>query len=173
MKKQNKSEFGKGLVVCLAKFMEHFSNNLIRQIYHRAFLLKKSQEDQQKILSGNPPDNLNYGKDLTEDFIFFMNKTVKIFKTPEHAISFDITLWANGASDHLYDIEVPKKKGWEEIKKIINKLQDKGLDMGHGAGLMGRKEYTIKDLEELNNLTKKALILIDKKIGLKPEWGKF
>jgi len=166
-----KSEFGKGLVVCLAKFSEHFTNDQITQIYHRIFLLKKSKKEQDIILSGNPPSNLNYGKDMTNDFIFFMEKTVPIYGSIKSAISSSVTLWANGASDHLYDIEVPLDKKWDKIRVVVDTLKDKGLDMGHGSGLMGKREYTVEDLTELIELTKKALLLIDKKLGLKPDWG--
>lgn len=170
----NKSEFGKGLVVCLAKFSEHFSNNQIMRIYHNAFLLKKSKKDQDSILSGNPPPGLNYGKDYTDEFIFFMQSTVPIYKgSIEHAMSGAITLWANGASDHLYEIKAPSGNKWGEVRGIVEILKDKGLDMGHGSRLMGSKTYTVEDLNELIKLTKKALLLIDKTIGLKPDWGKW
>jgi len=168
-----KSEFGKGLVVCLAKFAEHFSNRQIIQVSDRLFVLKKTKDEQEQILSGSPPDNLNYGKDITEDFIFFMNKMVPIRGNIEATISSDITLWANGASDHLYEIKAPEGKGWKEIGKVVKELKDKGLDMGHGRGLMGGKTYTYDDVVELKDLTKKALLLIDEKLGLKPDWGSY
>ena len=157
--KKNKSEFGKGLVVCLAKFSEHFSNDQARQIYNRAFLLKKPQEEQDIILSGNPPPNLNYGTDMTDDLIFFMKKTVPIYGNIKSATSSSITLWANGASDHLYDIEIPLGKKWDKIRGVVDILKDKGLDMGHGSGLMGKREYTVEDLNELIELTKKVLTI--------------
>ena len=166
-----KSEFGKGLVVCLAKFSEHFTNSQIREIYDRAFFLKKPQKEQDIILSGNPPPNLSYGKNKTDNFIFFMKKTVPIYGNIKSSTSSSVTLWANGASDHLYDIEVPLDKKWNKIRVVVDMLKDKGLDMGHGLGLMGKKEYTVEDLTELVELTKKALLLIDKKLGLKPDWG--
>ncbi len=170
----NKSEFGTGLAVCLAKFSEHFSNDQIMRIYNNAYLLKKSKKDQDSILSGSPPPGLDYGKDMTNEFIFFMKKTVLIYKgSIERAMSSAITLWANGASDHLYDIETPPSNKWGEVRGIVEILKEKGLDMGHGSGLMGRKIYTVEDLGELIKLTKKALLLIDKAIGLKPDWGKW
>lgn len=168
-----KSEFGKGLVVCLAKFMEHFSNGQMTQLSHRVFLSKKPKDEQEEILSGNPHPNLDYGKDKTEDFIFFINKMVPIWGSAEATISHDVTLWANGASDHLCEIKVPKGKDWKEIRKIVKELQDKGLDMGHGRGLIDGKTYTIDDINELGDLTRKALLLIDEKLGLKPDWGEW
>lgn len=168
---KEKSEFGKGLVVCLAKFSEHFSNSQITQIYNNTYLLKKTQKEQDIILSGNPPPNLNYGKDLTNEFVFFIKKTVPIYRSIERAMSSAITLWANGASDHLYEVETPLGKKWNTVRAVIDKLKEDGLDMGHGSGLMGDREYTVEDLNELRELTKKALLLIDKILGIKPDWG--
>lgn len=170
---KEKSEFGKGLVVCLAKFSEHFAEKSLRNIYFYKRCSEKSEEDQQKIRSENPPGNLDYGRDLNKGFDFWMSKMVPIHGSIKATISSDITLWANGASDHLYEIEVPGGKTWDKIRAIVIELKDKGLDMGHGRGLMGGKRYTLLDVTELQNLTMKLLLLIDKKLGLKPDWGKW
>lgn len=166
-----KSEFGKGLVVCLAKFYEHFGTEQLQRIYFNRNCLKKSKKDQEKIRSGNPPSNLDYGRDRNEGFDFWISKMVPIHGNTERTISSDVTLWANGASDHLYQIETPKGNEWQEIRKIIKQLKEKGLDMGHGNGLMGNKIYSLEDVDELRDLTEKALVMIDKKLGLKADWG--
>ena len=82
-----------------------------------------------------------------------------------------ITMWANGATDHLYEIECPDV--WPDVKAKVEELQNKGLDMGHGAGLMSDVKYTKKDAYELFNLTKEIAIMIDKKMGLSPEIGQW
>lgn len=106
------SEFGRGLVICLVKFAEHFPN------------------------------------------ITWSEKQ-------------DWSVWANGASDHLYDIQVPKKWKDTELDRLVRELQDKGLDMGHGKGLLGNIKYTVKDIIELRDLTHKIALLIDQYSGLK------
>jgi len=213
-----KSEFGKGLVVCLSKFYQHFGNDMLTKASFCKRISEMSEEDQEKVMSDKPPPNLNYGKDLNEWFKFWKTKLVPIYGSIEAKISSDITLWANGASDHLYEIEVPKDDpideafflyfnmlrkilrkilnliphakvkrlivklhnfipvegvGWFYIREIVEALQDKGLEMGHGAGLMGSRSYTFDDLEEISGLTEKALILVDIKLGLRPDWGSF
>lgn len=170
---KEKSEFGKGLVVCLAKFYEHFANQQLLNLYFYKRCSERSEEEQQKIRSKNPPANLNYGRDRNEGFDFWMSKMVPIHGSIEATISSDITLWANGASDHLYEIGAPERKEWDKIRKIVIELKDKGLDMGHGRGLMGDKQYNLDDIGELQKLTEKALLLIDEKLGLKPDWGKW
>lgn len=132
-----KSEFGKGLIICLVKFSEH--------LMHVASYLKTNQE-MRKISAENS----------------------KLF-SDESAVR----LWANGATDHLYEIEVPKGEEWNYIRGLVKKLQDKGLDMGHGSGLMGKKKFTEEDVEKLETLTRKIALAIDKKLGLKPELGKW
>lgn len=213
---QEKSDFGKGLVVCLAKFYEHFGNDMLVKANFCKRISEMSEKDQKKVMSKNPPPNLNYGKDLNEWFKLWKTKLVPIYGNIEAKISSDLTLWANGASDHLYEIEVPKddpideafflyfnmlrkilqkilkfipylsiKKfiakahnlipvegvGWFYIREIVEELQAKGLEMGHG--FKSWKTYTLDDVDELSELTKKALIIVDWKLGLKPNWGEW
>jgi len=159
--KKEKSEFGKGLVVCLAKFYQHFSPEYLKEI----------------------------------------NICKEVFSShcgDEKALSQGITLWANGASDHLYEIEAPGGKEWEGVRQKVKELQDSGLEMGHGIACYTRGTiYALKDVERLRELTEeilmavnnklklnfhfeksqeldiKMLIKIDKKLGLKPDWGEW
>ena len=159
--KKEKSQFGKGLVVCLVKFYQHFSPEYLKEIN----ICKEAFSS-------------HYGN--------------------EKALSRGITLWANGASDHLYEIEAPKGKEWEEVRQKVKELQDSGLEMGHGIACYTKNIiYTLKDVERLRELTEeilmavnnklklnfhfegsqelviKMLIKIDKKLGLKPDWGEW
>lgn len=169
--KKSCSEFGKGLVVCLAKLSEHFMDELGDfWIYDK--WIKETKENQKLMLSSNPPSNLDYGKPHMENLRFFVEKIVPIYGSPERALSRGhITLWANGASDHLYEIEVPKGRSWEAIRKLVKELQHKGLEMGHG--FRNEKIYTMKDVDELKDLTRKIALMIDRKLGLKVELGKW
>jgi len=132
-----KSEFGKGLVICLVKFAEH-------AMYLSHFI--KNNKRMLKEGSLLHPELYNEG----------------------HAVS----MWANGASDHLYEIEVPKGKEWDSIRRKVKKLQNKGLDMGHGSGLMSDR-FVKKDADELIKLTREIALMIDRKLGLKPQEGEF
>jgi len=104
---QEKSKFGKGLVICLAKFYQHFADESLRRIYFCKQISDMPETDQEKVMSKNPPDNLNFGKDLNAHYSFWKNKIVPIWGSVEDALSTSITVWANGASDHLYEIETP------------------------------------------------------------------
>ena len=164
------SEFGKGLVVNLIKFYEHFSNDQMTRIHHSLFYLSKTDEEKEIILSDNPPDRLEYDKNDVAIMKYFRDVSLKIYQTEENAISQMITLWANGATDHLYEIEAPEGIEWARIRQYVKKLQDKGLEMGHG---FTDKTYKFEDIQELNSLVKKIAMLIDKKIGLNPDWGQW
>lgn len=133
---KEKSEFGKGLTICLVKFAEH-------AMYLQHFL--KMNEKIRESDTTNP-EYWNDGQ--------------------------AVSMWANGATDHLYEIEVPKGKEWDSIRRKVKKLQDKGLDIGHGSGLMS-DNFSKEDAYELQKLTREIAVMIDKKLGLKPDEGSF
>lgn len=166
-----RSEFGRGLVICLAKFYEHFGTEMLARIHFNKQCSDMSEEDQEKIISSNPPSHLDYGRNKNDSYRFFKTKSVPIYGSVEKTISGDVTLWAKGASDHLYEIKAPSGNEWKEIRKLVKELTHKGLNMGHGDGLMGSRVYSLEDVDELRNLTEKILVMIDKKLGLKVDWG--
>jgi len=170
---EEKSEFGKGLVICLVKFTNHFSNDLAKTIRDLVIYQNASERKRKEMLQLNPPPNSNYGKNFHDRIRFYINKIMPIHNNSlEELISHEITLWANGATDHLYEIEVPEGKDWNKIRIKVKELQDKGLTMGH-AGFNNTKTYTFKDMEELQELTLQIALLIDKKLGLKPDRGEW
>ena len=85
-RKMSESEFGKGLVICLVKFAEHFER------------LHTELETYKKLAEQNPAN-------------------AELF-TESHAVK----MWANAATDHLYEIEVPKSWEKTEVGKAIMEL---------------------------------------------------
>ena len=81
-----------------------------------------------------------------------------------------IEIHMSGASDHLYEIEVPEAWKKKKIGNLVKKLQDKGLDMGHGFSERD-KTWTEADIIEVYELTQEIAMLIDKELGLKPQKG--
>lgn len=158
-----KTDFGKGLVVCLAKFAEHIDNDFFQIPYHLDFFYHKLKGDCKKLKQYDIKIQNN---------VDFYSKMLRIYKTPEKLISSEIELWANGASDHLYDIEVPK--GWEKtiIGIKVQELKSLGLEIGHGFNVYG-KIWTVNHAEKLRKLVLEISYLVDKKLGLKPDKGKW
>jgi len=121
-----------------------------------------------------------FGKGLIICLVKFAEHSMKLYSDLEiyekmrrdHPDSFTepsaIHSWANGASDHLYEIEVPEGKDWYRIRKKVEELQTKGLDMGHG---FTRNNYTKDDALELFKLTQEIALMVDRKLGLKPQLG--
>ena len=166
-----KSEFGKGLTICLAKFLEHFGYEQLRMIYFIEVYKNKSKVEQKAMISNNPPDNLNYGN-LNEYLGFFIRDIVPIHDGDiDKALSREIENWASGASDHLYELEVPEGKKWNKVRKMVEKLKDKGLKMGHDFDL--NTNWKTEDINELKVLTLDILLELDTIIGLQPELGEY
>lgn len=141
-----KSEFGSGLVICLVKFAEHF-DNFMRSI---------------GVIQEYIKDPVKHPLPKEE------KASLEIWGTPERLLASKIEMWANGASDHLYEIEVPKGVEWKAIRTEVNKLQKIGLEMGHG---FSDRVWKIEELWELKKLTRKIALMIDRKLGLKPNIG--
>jgi hypothetical protein len=164
------SDFGQGLVYNIALWCCHISNPQAEQIRSRHFILQKPEGERELILSDNPPDSLNYGK-KNKELKWWFESIVPIYGTPEKALSSDISMWANGASDHFYDVQIPEAWKKKAIGKHIAELADKALDMGHGYKDV---VYTYDDFKELLVLTKKVCLGIDKELGvktIKAQWG--
>ena len=125
------SEFGKGLVICLVKFAEH---------YWRWYEYKQTGQEMRQ-------------------------------KYPSHFDeSHDVEMYFNGASDHLYEIEVPAKWVDTEIGKKVKELQDFGLMIGHG---FTDRKHTEADITKARDLCREIALLLDKEIGLRPEIGEY
>ena len=166
------SEFGKGFLYCLAMFITHFDNSTADRLNHIQFVMSKPQEERDLILIDNPDDRHNYG--WNKDVKWWIEKIVPIYGNWERAFSSDLTTWANGSSDHLYELECPEVYKGTEIEKKVEELRDLGLDMGHGRGLMGEAQYTWENFVYLKKLTAQIFKLVDEKLGvevIEARWG--
>ena len=81
-----------------------------------------------------------------------------------------VEMFFNGASDHLYDLEIPE--AWQDkiIAKKIVELRDFGLMIGHGY--TGR-HHSEADIKKAYALCEEIALLIDEQLGLKPDIGQF
>lgn len=169
---KEKSEYGKGLVICLVKFANHFNNDQAKTIYDLKHYYDSDEKVRKEMLKYSPEPSCNYGKRFHDKIRFYIRDMLPIHNgNLDELISHEITLWANGATDHLYEIEVPKGKSWDKIRTKIEKLQDEGLQMGHG--FRENKLYTPDDMKKLINLTIEISVMIDKKLGLKSDRGEW
>jgi hypothetical protein len=96
-----------------------------------------------------------FGKGLTYCIGLFLMHAERKFDTGLH----DTQLWFNGASDHVYDLNIPEAlpKGLQEK---ISSWRDKVLDLGHGSYLM--KDVPVKERDWAIAEAKEILMAIDK-----------
>lgn len=76
----------------------------------------------------------------------------------------------NAATDHLYEIEVPKAWKSKKLGRKVKQLQDFGLEIGHG---FTDKKWTEADITKAYTLCQEIAILIDKELGLEAEVGRW
>jgi len=146
MNEEAKSEFGKGLAVCLLHFANHWDNDM----WQRVMRLEASRQE------GTIPED--------------ESSMISIYGTIEAAISSQITFWANGAADHLYEMEAPTSPEWSGVAHKVKMLKEIGLEMGHG---FTNQQYTVEDTRDLFRLGKEIALEIDKLIGLEPDEGRY
>lgn len=167
MKKE--SEFGKGFIYSLILFVHHMDNPTLHKVNNIAFVMRQNEEKRKQILNENPPDNANFG--FNKDVKWWYKKIMPIWGSPEKALSQEITLWMNGASDHLYELEIPNKFKGTKIEELSNWLKDFCLEMGHG--FMNKKLYTWDDIEKIWDTCKEIGLLIDKEFDIDPTKGQW
>jgi len=79
----------------------------------------------------------------------------------------DYGLFFNAASDHLFELKIPKQFKKNEIGKLANWIKSTGLKYRFGY------EVTVEQTVEFYDKCEELMILIDKELGLKPikaEW---
>lgn len=163
------SEFGKGLAVCLVKFAEHrfMYNSMSFGIFDK--WINSSEEDRKEMLSDTPRPDLDYGFPHRKYLKWFVESADAIFNGDYNKkLSQEIEIFMNGASDHLYEIEVPEGEQWDNIRKMVSELRKKGLTIGHG---FTENIWTLEDVDKLFELTREIAFQLDKMIGLNPDAG--
>jgi hypothetical protein len=81
-----------------------------------------------------------------------------------------VEMFFNGASDHLYEIEVPKDWLGTDIDIKVKELQSLGLEIGHG---FTGKKWTKDNFNKAYELLEDIALLIDVKLGLTPQKGQW
>jgi hypothetical protein len=158
---EEESEFGRGLVINLVKFAEHFFNREAQELTAVKTWYELGKKEKKLFLSSRPPSYLNYGSDMRQRVQRFLESVVVTKHGVEHGIADIIETWANGASDHLYDMTFPSDCKDKTLFSKVSKLRAKGLEIGHG---FTGKQWTSADINELETLTEEIAIEVDRKI---------
>jgi hypothetical protein len=149
----DKSEFGDGVIIPLVYFTKHLDDDQARRIKSVSFWFKL----------GKPPVASLAGK-----YDRSLGEAVQYFKAIHHTSSSSdaeklsrmIKLCLNGASDHLYGLQIPSSFP-PDLKGKMEELRDKALKMGHGHS---QTIWTIDDFDRLWDLTKEIALDIDRQV---------
>lgn len=103
--------------------------------------------------------------------------------TPDKAVH----MWANGATDHLYEMELPIKGVPDTELQVAGFVRERGLDIGHGfqdssastpeeaVQLLNAADYLLGALQgrgyEVDTIPN--CMKTDRRLGLKPGKGKW
>lgn len=133
MGEETHSEFGSGFLQNILYFYQHFGQREEMQNLYIA----------QEYASGS----------ITAEEANHRSKRVGIsiqFNGTD-AVCDLISLFMNGASDHLYDLVIPKNIP-DEIREMAAELKETALDMGHGIGLTDRSQCTFEKFKRVETL---------------------
>jgi hypothetical protein len=78
--------------------------------------------------------------------------------------------WANGASDHLFELEIPEALNGTSLGHSITVFRDRWVELGHGFGTMSEKgadkAEVCRGLDECKILALAIAVELDKALGL-------
>jgi hypothetical protein len=154
------SEFGKGIVVCLAKFSEHLSEHgpySERMIMEYARWTPEEKAYCEKELRQYPHGDA--AQKLARMTLFEMMERLE--RSKQEVISHAIEMWMNAASDHFYDLD-------ERAPKPLKELADLALRIGHG---FTGEIWTVQTIQTVRELWQQSCLAVDRMLGIEPDWG--
>lgn len=149
------SEFGRGLVVCLVKFSEHLSSKWAQAVAAHIYWQELDDEHRAKALAEARKFPVG---DMAQRL-----SLLKIGEWSEHPLSECLRMWANGASDHFYELDASASKPLKELAALT-------LRMGHG---FDGTVWTVEDWQRMWKLWQEATLELDRRLGITPDWGQW
>jgi hypothetical protein len=137
------SEFGRGVVVCLAKFSEHLANEHARAITSGITWQKMSPERQRRWRAESGRGHIRRVESI--------------------GLSKMIEMWANGASDHFFGLS-------DQAPGPLQELAAFTLLVGHG---FQEEEWTAGTWKRILELWKESCLAVDRQLGVEPDWGQW
>lgn len=153
------SEFGAGIVVCLAKFSEHlhehgpFSERAIREF------ARWTPEERRRCQA----EARRYPRGDSAAKLRRMDVADRAGRSREESLSHMIHMWLNAASDHFYDLD-------DRAPAPLRELAALTLSIGHG---FEDELYGIDVVDRIRDLWRASCEAIDRELGVEPDWGHF
>lgn len=157
---EEKSEFGAGVVVCLAKFSEHLWNDHVDRI-RDAERWSKMDADAKARERG---EAAAYPSGDAAKRMMNVEMAEHVYDGADKAISRLIEMWMNGASDHFYDLDR------EKAPPTLIELADLTLRIGHG---FTGETWTMDHFQEIRDLWRRACLEVDALLNVKADWGEW
>ena len=161
MGEEGKSEFGRGVVICLAKFSEHLFNPSAVTVMNeiQGARLSPQQREIEQAEARQYPHGDAAQQIASRMYSGFLGDLVT------DPISQALERWANGASDHFYDLNA------DLAPAPLKELAELTLSMGHG--FTGRR-WSEADWDRIHDLWEAACLALDQRFGVKdPDWGEW
>lgn len=155
------SEFGAGLVVCLAKFSEHLWSPMAEQ-YLRMHRWTQLDADARRKLEA---EAIRHPIGDAAALIADVQVGSAFGDSEEEMLSRALELWANGASDHFYDLD--RDRAPEPLRELAELM----LQMGHG--FRSDRTWTHEDWDRVQRLWRDSCMELDRKLGTRPDWGRW
>lgn len=158
------SEFGSGLVVCLAKFSEHlmrhgpYDEQMVRE-YVDWLKTSESAKNAVRAEAELHPRGDSAQRLGRIDVLEILAR----HGDPAAAISRAIHLWMNGASDHFLDLD-------ERAPEPLRELAALTLRIGHG---FTGETWTIETVDRIRELWKESCLALDEMLGIESDWGEW
>lgn len=151
------SEFGAGVVVCLAKFSEHLWTEAEKRASGLVALLKGDITRER--LSTQAEADL---KRAEGGYPFCRPGQDPLTAAAEDAVH----MWASGAADHFYDLDRDRSpQALCDLADLVLRMRNTHLDSG----------WTLADggLDRVRDLRQQACIDLDRHLGTIPNWGEY
>jgi hypothetical protein len=146
------SEFGSGVVVCLAKFSEHMMDWRAKQVYDTIEWMKMSPAEKQY--------EIRYAANRGNQH------AAKIVEAGDNdSLSQMIWLWMNAAADHLRHLDEA------HAPAPLSELRAFTLHIGHDMQMEGWDAATV---ERIRDLWKESCLAVDRMLGVENgDWGQW
>jgi hypothetical protein len=175
--RERQSEFGAGLVVCLAKFSEHLWQRREQDIYTYARWIKLSEAQRQRERSeagqhprGDAAERMAVIKRFKfdeEGFHKYPSLSAGCETPEEYAIHQAISMWANAAGDHFFDLDE------ERAPQPLRDLADLVIRMRNTHLTDAPLCWKVEDMDRVRELWRESCVALDRMLGTVPNWGEY
>lgn len=157
---EERSEFGRGVVVCLAKFSEHLMGKEREVVELDA--LRRGQIPRSSLKSGTEL-RLRFQEDWWCEHPEYRRTANPL----EAAISHAIEMWGSGAGDHLLELDT------EHSPEPLRQLGDLMVAIRTVHMRPERSVFTMETLKRVRELWCESCLAIDRQLGAEPDWGEW